>query len=69
MRAAGAWVDDGFVTGQAGDADVEEAAEGEADEDDEDGNEPDWNIAGQNQNGSLSLRASIRGTRKFTVVK
>jgi hypothetical protein len=27
------------VTGQAGDADVEEAAEGEAEEDDEDGDE------------------------------
>jgi hypothetical protein len=32
-------VDDGFVAGQAGDADVEEAAEGEAEEDDEDGDE------------------------------
>jgi hypothetical protein len=38
-RTAGARADDGFVTGQAGDADVEEAAEGEADEDDEDGDE------------------------------
>lgn len=38
-RAAGARVDDGFVTGQAGNANVEEAAEGEAEEDDEDGDE------------------------------
>jgi hypothetical protein len=40
-RAAGARADDGFVTRQAGDADVEEAAEGEAEEDDEDGDERD----------------------------
>lgn len=38
-RATRAWVNDGFVARQAGDADVEEAAEGEAEEHGEDGDE------------------------------
>jgi hypothetical protein len=44
VRAAGARADDGFVTGQAGDADVEEAAEGEAEEDDEGCDEQDQRL-------------------------
>jgi len=42
---ARAWEDDGFVAGQAGDADVEEAAEGEAEEDGEDGDEQGQGLA------------------------
>jgi hypothetical protein len=38
---AGARVDDGFMAGQAGDANVEKATESEAEEDDENGDERD----------------------------
>ena len=37
LGAAGARADDGLVEGQAGDANVEEAAEDESDEEDKDG--------------------------------
>jgi hypothetical protein len=50
------------VAGQAGDADVEEAAEGEADETDEDGDERD-------REASPLVHDSIRGAVGIIVVK